>query len=529
MGFVLAGCATPVAPVAVDDDHRTGALASALDQLVRMTSLSVPDAPAVLLQVDLPRAGLRWRGSTGLGASVSPDPDGTLRIASNTKTFVAAALLLLHERGQVELDAPAARWLGPASRRALQDAGHDLPGITVRMLAQHTSGLRDHSSLQTYLAQVQARPDRRWTRAEQLALALADGPPLAPPGRAFHYSDTGYVLLGEIIENVTGEPLPAAVRRVLDFQALGLHDTWFESLEPTPPGAPPRLVQLMEGIDAAVFDASIDLYGGGGLVSTLADLARLHRAAVRGTLFTDEATASAMREPSAPSLAGGATAYGMGLARMVHAGLVCHGHGGFWGTDAWHCPAIDLTVTAAVTTTTGREALRAMTMDAIRLAARTSIRPDQTPARTPDTGDCARRSLAGAQVRDCSGSGTSALGRPGRKTPVRPARHEGPRRRGCALGAGARRGGHRGHGQRPGPGPGPCCTGRSTTLSATRAARVCTSHPPEADGPRRHVATRRGLRRNPNPLIAPQFEALTLENWKARRLCALQHRHRQRR
>lgn len=102
-------------------------------------------------------------------------------------------------------------------------------------------------------------------------------------------------------------------------------------------------------------------------MSTLPDLARLLRATVRGTLFAHESTTAAMQEPSAASRAAQAPGYGMGLSRKEQAGLVCHGHGGFWGTDAWHCPAIDLTVTAAVTTTTGRAALRAMTVEVIRL------------------------------------------------------------------------------------------------------------------------------------------------------------------
>ena len=55
----------------------------------------------------------------------------------------------------------------------------------------------------------------------------------------FHYSDTGYVLLGEILERVTGEPLPAAVRSLLHFDRIGLTDTYWEKLEPTPAGARP--------------------------------------------------------------------------------------------------------------------------------------------------------------------------------------------------------------------------------------------------------------------------------------------------
>jgi D-alanyl-D-alanine carboxypeptidase len=369
LAIAVTGCATTAEPVERMQTSVSSSLVRSFEQLVKATAVAVPDAPAVLLHVELPRRGLVWDGAAGPGAPADLARSGSLRIASNTKSFVAATLLVLSERGRIELDAPVARWLQPTTESALRRVGYESPHITLRMLLQHTSGLRDHSSLETFLLQVKAQPQRRWTRADQLAIALEAGAPLAPPGDLFHYSDTGYILLGEVIEVVTGAPLPAAIRRTLDFERLGLRDTWFKSLEPIPPHAPARQLQLLDGIDAMRFDPSIDLYGGGGLVSTLPDLARLVRAAVRGSLFAHESTAAAMREPSTASRAAQAPGYGMGLSRMEHAGLVCHGHGGFWGTDAWHCPAIDLTVTAAVTTTTGRAALRAMTMDAIRLAA----------------------------------------------------------------------------------------------------------------------------------------------------------------
>lgn len=87
---------------------------------------------------------------------------GSLRIASNTKTFVAATLLKLSESSRIELDMPAARWLLPLTVSAMSEAGYDLQRITPRMLLQHTSGLRDLSSLDAYLDQVKARPARRW-------------------------------------------------------------------------------------------------------------------------------------------------------------------------------------------------------------------------------------------------------------------------------------------------------------------------------------------------------------------------------
>lgn len=85
--------------------------------------MAVPDAPAVLLHVELPRHGLVWDGAAGTGVPAAGTRGGSLRIASNTKTFVAATLLLLSERGRVELDASAARWLRPSTAIAMGGAG----------------------------------------------------------------------------------------------------------------------------------------------------------------------------------------------------------------------------------------------------------------------------------------------------------------------------------------------------------------------------------------------------------------------
>ncbi len=109
--------------------------------------------------------------------------------------------------------------------------------------------------------------------------AMKHGKPLAKPGAEFHYADTGYILLGEILERRTGNSLATAYRTLLHFNKLGLADTYLETLEPKPARAKQRAHQYLGTIDAADFDPSFDLYGGGGLVSTVDDLGQLAHAA----------------------------------------------------------------------------------------------------------------------------------------------------------------------------------------------------------------------------------------------------------
>ena len=276
-------------------------------------------------------------------------PDATMRIASNTKTFVAVAALRLAEQGLLDLDAPISQTLPPHLQISLKDGGYDVDAITARMLLQHTSGIADHAQLQAYFVQIMAAPQRLWSREEQVALAMSDGEASGVPGERFAYSDTGYVLLGAIIENVRGAPMADAVRTLSGMNKLRLQATWWEALEQEPSGAPDRLAQIAFGLPLSDINPSVDLYGGGGLVSNMEDLARYHRAAASGGLLDDPALNAALITPSAQSQADGGGGYAMGFFIREYAGETCFEHSGFWGTLAVYCPHTDITVTAAVT------------------------------------------------------------------------------------------------------------------------------------------------------------------------------------
>jgi D-alanyl-D-alanine carboxypeptidase len=321
----------------------------------------------VLVYVEAPGLETPFTGSRPAAGGDPIDPAATLRIASNTKTFVAAAALRLAEQGALDLDAPINDTLPFHLVILLEDGGYDVQAITARMLLQHISGLPDHAQLEVYFEQIMADPQRLWSPEEQVALAMSDGQRIGAPGERFSYSDTGYVLLGAIIENVHGAPLADSARALSGMDELGLTATWWEGLELEPDGAPERLNQTAFGLALADINPSMDLYGGGGLVSNLPDLARYHRAAASGALFDAPAIAAAMTTPSEQSLAAG-SGYAMGLFTREFAGETCYEHSGFWGTLAVYCPQSDLTVTAAVTDAGGFSALPAFVRAAIEAA-----------------------------------------------------------------------------------------------------------------------------------------------------------------
>jgi len=276
------------------------------------------------------------RGFADVAGRVRLHVDTPFRIASVTKTFVAASVLRLVEQRRIALDGPIAPYLSAETLVELRRGGYEPEGITVRQLLDHTSGLFDYASSAAYDTLNVDDPGYHWTRAEQLRFAVDHGRPVAEPGQTYHYSDTGYLLLGEILERVSSRPLAAAVREAVGFDRLGLDHTYWETLEPVPAGLRARAHQYYDrSFDNITLDASSDLYGGGGLVSTVGDLTRFYRGLFDGRVFSDDATLDAMLTVSKPGERAGAA---LGIFASEIAGEACWGHPGYWGTEAYYCP-----------------------------------------------------------------------------------------------------------------------------------------------------------------------------------------------
>jgi D-alanyl-D-alanine carboxypeptidase len=323
-------------------------LARSLEEVVR----THPTFPGAALTVRAPT--LFWSGAAGVhrrGSRTPLAPDATFRIASLTKTFTAAAILRLVEEGRLALDDPIARHLGPSSVALLRAGGYDVDSIRVRHLLQHTSGLAgDYANLPSYLEFVVAHPRHRWTRTEQVRFVTTRTRPLARPGKEYHYSDTGYILLGEMLERRSGRGLGAAYRSLLRFERLGLDETYLESREPVPATAKPRAHQYLGTLDLTAYDPSFDLHGAGGHVSSLDDLTRFYRALLDGDVFEKPATLRTMLgKPNPASL----REVPMGIVPAPFGRETCFGHFGFWGVAVYHCPRSDVTIASSITQADG--------------------------------------------------------------------------------------------------------------------------------------------------------------------------------
>ena len=301
--------------------------------------------PGVLVSISAPSIHLEWTGAGGRLALHDDQkllPDQPFRIASITKVFVAAAIFRLTEEHRVLLFGPITPYLSAQTLSELRAGGYDPDRITVQQLLAHTSGIYDYASNPAFNTSVIASPRKRWTRSEQIRLAIERGKPVGRPGERFVYSDTGYVILGEIIEHTTQRSLPSAIRELLRLESLSLKSTYFESMEVPPRNHLPLAHQYLNHSDFADIDPSFDLYGGGGLVSTTQDLNRFMRALLQGRLFTLRTTlASALMTVDAGHDAGDHLHANL-LTTYPFGRRMCWGHRGVWASEALYCPDIDL-------------------------------------------------------------------------------------------------------------------------------------------------------------------------------------------
>ncbi|WP_442804003.1 serine hydrolase domain-containing protein [Streptomyces luteogriseus] len=292
--------------------------------------------------------GQVWRGAAGVADVTTGRPvtaDMRHRVGSITKTFTAAAVLQQVESGRIGLDAPIGRYLPKPVPGARGDA------ITVRMLLNHTSGLAEYlpyayPSLKAFPALADTGPesldDHRFTRFDPAELiemgvtAPAVGTPGGTPGV---YSNTNYLLLVQLLEQVTGSTAERYITRNV-IERAGLRDTEL----PTGPhidGPHSQLYESWFGMvdpprDYSVYDMSW-VGPSASLISTVSDLNRFFGMLLAGEIVRPSSLAQMQRTVPVVSQEGRTIDYGLGLHPMESPGQdgIYWGHGGtVWGGGA---------------------------------------------------------------------------------------------------------------------------------------------------------------------------------------------------
>jgi len=271
-------------------------------------------------------------GVADLSTGSTIDLDVPWNIGSTTKTFVAVVVLQLAQEGKLDLDATVESFLPdlPAASR-----------ITTRKLLQHTSGLNEYLDSQEVLGDAQ----REWSARDLIAVAVAKGP-VAEPGAGYHYSNTNYLLLGEIVEKVTSRPWYAEVRSRI-IEPLGLGHTGYSGEPSALALGAGHIIEDGEFVEAT--DRWHPSIGGaaGGMYSTTADLMAFTLALFEGDLLDAKRTAEMRTFIPGEDYGYIGHAYGLGLERYTVNELTVLGH---MGTGSAHSAFIgyDPTTRAAV-------------------------------------------------------------------------------------------------------------------------------------------------------------------------------------
>lgn len=222
--------------------------------------------------------------------------DTPFHVASVGKLFTAAAIYQLIDEGKFDLDTKITGILEGDRLKPLftYEGVNYSDEVTIRQLLAHTSGAADYFSdpvtegvdLMTAMAKDQ---HRFYTPDDLLAISSDRQKPFGMPGKSYHYSDTGYVLLGKIIEAVEEEKVEAVFERRF-FKPLGMMDTCFAlRSEPLSGTAQPMADLWLNGLEQSDSQAlSVD-WTGGGIVSTLEDLLRFSRALHGGSMLSKKA------------------------------------------------------------------------------------------------------------------------------------------------------------------------------------------------------------------------------------------------
>ncbi|MDX3104265.1 serine hydrolase domain-containing protein [Nonomuraea angiospora] len=310
-GLVTAVAAAPAVAGTVGPRGRAD-LQAMLDRIV--------DAGAVGAIAEVRDGSRTWRGTSGrarIGKAQAAPVDGRFRVGSVTKSFTATVVLQLVSEGRLELSDSVEQWLP-----GLVDKGAD---TTIRHLLQHTSGLPEYTTDMFDEAGIPKERFRSWT-GEELVDRVRRLPREFPPGDKYSYSNTNYIVLGLLIERVTGRPYATEVReRIL--RPLGMVHTRVPGASPEVPGphahayVPVRKGGKVVPVDVTRFNPTI-AGAAGEIISTTEDLNRFYRALFQGRLLP----AALVKEMQDPGMT--KKAYGLGLEPAPLPCGTAWGHGG---------------------------------------------------------------------------------------------------------------------------------------------------------------------------------------------------------
>jgi D-alanyl-D-alanine carboxypeptidase len=280
-------------------------------------------APGALTRIDSGASSYRIAsGKADTGAGTAMDADRRFRVGSVSKSFTTVVLMQLVAEGRVALDAPANDYLP----KPLPD-----DRITVRHLLSHRSGLWDYTNDMFFhtVPGFEAVRNKVFSYQELIDLSTAHQP-TSVPGTAYGYSNTNFVVLGQLIEHLTGVPMATHYEERI-FQPLGLRNTSYVHPRTEISGSFSRGYVREDDTTLPLVDSTEQTVSwaqsAGAVISNSADLNRFFAAVVSGKLVPQPQLQEMMS--IVPVNADGTQFYGLGLrARALSCGVKVYGHTG---------------------------------------------------------------------------------------------------------------------------------------------------------------------------------------------------------
>mgnify|MGYP001264469832 CR=1 FL=1 len=369
----------PETPARVPSGERTPAESIRQRLESHIHEAGAPGATCALLLPDDSALALA-AGVSDRKARTPMAPTDRMLSGSIGKTYCAAIALLLAEQGRLDLDAPISTYLGDMAWFDRLPSARDL---TTRMLLNHTAGLREHVTSPDFTAALRDDPDKAWTPEELLAFAL-DEPALFPAGQGWAYADTNFIVVGLILERLTGRSYNDLLRERL-LEPL--------DLDATEPSDRPDLPGLVPGYTAP--DNPFHLpeqtatpgrywmnpqfeYTGGGTITTSLDLARWARLLYAGDVLTPGSRDQMLN--AVPARLGPGVRYGLGtiIWPSSHGDVV--GHAGWFPgfvSIVCHYPDLGVTIAYQQNTDVGADlgGLRRLLDDLVELSTGAAVLP----------------------------------------------------------------------------------------------------------------------------------------------------------
>lgn len=282
-----------------------------------LTDMVRSGVPGMMLSVHTAEEGY-WSGAAGfadLASQVALQPCHWSRVGSTVKTFTAVSVLLLQEDGLLQLDEPISKYLGEESLQGLENA----QTATIRQLLQHSSGIYNY--IQHLQFQTASLNDllKTWHPQELLAYAQGEDAYFGP-GEDVQYSNTNYILLGMLIEKVSGRPFYHFFQERI-FTPMELNFTQFATEDPVPDDIIRGYVDLYSKLNLinATYYSGWDYFtADGGLISNAYDLNKFLTRLFQGELLSETSLQEMLRwqAPNNQDAEGFPTQFGLGIFRI---------------------------------------------------------------------------------------------------------------------------------------------------------------------------------------------------------------------